>query len=239
MSYDESFKLVKEQISRVMVEDQPAVLQAAELIAKAMANDGILQLLGCGNNSTFAMEMGHRAGGFCQCHQMNLQDLVVRGIVSLEEYSDPDFADRDDVADKLWNTYNIDSRDIFILVQLDRHVKTIAAIARKIKERGQTYIYVTNSQNHLPDQEVVDNADVVIDINLPADKQAIPFTDELSIAPVYGLLGNIVAQMLTAEIYGYMKDHDITPKLLLSANIRGADKHNNDLLEAYLGRYNS
>ena len=44
---------------------------------------------------------------------------------------------------------------------------------------------------------------------------------------------NIIAQMLTAELYKYFIEKHGSAPVLLSANIKGADVHNNGLTDPY------
>ena len=44
---------------------------------------------------------------------------------------------------------------------------------------------------------------------------------------------NVIAQMLTAEVYKYFVDHGKKAPVLLSANVKGADAHNNAFTDPY------
>ena len=46
-------------------------------------------------------------------------------------------------------------------------------------------------------------------------------------------VANVLAQMLTAEIYNYFVSKGKEAPILLSANIKGADVHNNSLTDPY------
>ena len=57
--------------------------------------------------------------------------------------------------------------------------------------------------------------------------------DGIKIGQLSSTVTNVLAQMLTAEIYSYFIDKGKDAPVLLSANINGADVHNNSLTDPY------
>ena len=53
------------------------------------------------------------------------------------------------------------------------------------------------------------------------------------------VVGNVIAQMMTAETYRYLTEKGSECPVLLSANLKGADVHNRRLSDKYAGRWNS
>ena len=50
-----------------------------------MLNDGIIQLFGVNHDRALPMELGFRAGGLVQYHQINIDNAILRGAVN-DEY---------------------------------------------------------------------------------------------------------------------------------------------------------
>lgn len=239
-NYDMIFKVVKEQIQNVRNNNLENIKKAAQMIGDAMQNDAIIQLFGWGSNYTFAMELGFRAGGLPQYHQMGFDELLLRGVYTKEEFNIPNLCNKSGVAKDLLNMYNIDSRDLFLLTELTQPTRVLLEIAQIAKANGHTIILVTNSlYPGCKESQVYELADLIIDIKVPYPDEAVKVNDNISVCPTAGILGNVVAQMMTAEIYTYLKSIGKQPGVLLSANIAGADAHNNALTSPFDGRFNS
>ena len=71
---------------------------------------------------------------------------------------------------------------------------------------------------------MADDPDVAVDL------------DGLKVGQIGNTVSNVMAQMLTAEIYNYYVSHGKEAPVLLSANVKGADVHNNSLTDPYEGR---
>lgn len=237
--YDEYFKVIKNELGRVKDEQRNNIIKTAHLVGDVMKDDGIVQLFGWGPNRTFSMELGYRAGGLIQYHQFTPKDALMRGLVSKAEYDSPDFSERAGLVDVYWNLYNIDSRDIFMLIEFSNPVKITNDIAVKAKNNGHKIVFFTNTNiPGITESKAYELADIIIDINVAYPDLAVN-VDEERVCQLSGLIGNVVAQMMTAEIYKYLTNQRINPGVLLSANLKGADIHNNALGSRFDGRYNS
>lgn len=228
------------QMNRIKTDKKTDIEKMSNFFAKIMKNEGIVQLFGWDSNATLSMELGYRAGGLIQFHQINSRDLVLRGKITQEEFLDPNFGDRVDLVEVFFDIYNIDPRDGFLLTQISQPTKIIDAMAQYLKDHGYQFGLITNScYPGCKDAKAYQLADYIIDLEVPYPDHSITLENGLRIGPTANLLGNIVAQMITAEIYRSLLEQGEKPELLLSANIAGADDHNRALGEKYDGRYNS
>src|SRR4051794_13253217 len=55
------------------------IAEAAELIAEAVREDGVVHAFGCGHSEALAMEIAGRAGGLIGTNKIALRDLVLYG----------------------------------------------------------------------------------------------------------------------------------------------------------------
>ncbi len=118
-------------------------------------------------------------------------------------------------------------------------------MAMKAKEEGHTVIGVVskacseNSDSQHPSQKKLEEVvDLTLDTCAPYPDLVVNL-DGLHANQIATLCGNVVAQMLTAETYRYLKESGKECPVLLSANIEGADVHNRSLSSKYEGRWNS
>lgn len=240
MRYDKYFQVAKDELTRVRAEQRENIKEAAALIGEEMKKDAIVQLFGWGANRTFSMELGFRAGGLIQYHQFTPKDLVLRDVVTLEEYDTPGFSEQPGLYEKCWNMYNIDERDMFIIIETDFPTRVTSDIAEYAHKNGHKIVLITNSNiPNVEDTKAYKYADLRIDINVPRPDFALSLDENTQICQVSGLIGNFVAQMITCEIYDYLAEQGIDAGVLLSANIVGADEHNFGLGARFDGRYNS
>ena len=212
----------------------------AKGIGQVMKDEGIIQLFGWQQDQTLPMELGYRAGGLIQYHRIDVKDLALRKIISNEEYLDDSIKNRTDLVPHIFEVYNIDKRDGFLITQISALAPFNDAFVKEIKVRGHKLFLITNSKFPLATETLAyQEADLIIDLNLAYPDNAIELSNGMKIGATSNLLGNVVAQMLTAEIYSYLKSIGENSGVLLSANIKGADEHNRILGLKYDGRYNS
>ena len=55
----------------------------------------------------------------------------------------------------------------------------------------------------------------------------------LNIGQASSTVSNVMAQMITADLYSYFVEHGKEAPVLLSANVKNADIHNNSLTDPY------
>lgn len=86
----EFFSAAKHALQEVKNTQREAVYEAAKMMGDCMLENGLVQLFGLGHGLAFSMELGYRAGGLMPFHQIKMEDLLLRGVVSPEEANQPD-----------------------------------------------------------------------------------------------------------------------------------------------------
>lgn len=231
----------------VVKEDQRENIQAAaKMMGDCMENNGIVQLFGLNHGRAFSMELGYRAGGLIPFHQFNTVDLVMRGVISEDEFNASDFNDNVDMAEKLWSCYNIVESDMFILISFAGNEGIIVETALKAKAAGHKLIAVVSKKQadkavsrHPSGKKLTDVADLVIDNGADEVDALLDVDGVHKMNQIATIAGNVIAQMITAEVYRYLTGLGKDCPVLLSANVKGADVHNKELSDKYLGRWNS
>lgn len=237
--YKQSSKVAKAAINAVSDD----IVDIAHYVGEIMANDGVIQLFGLNHDLALSMELGFRAGGLVQYHQMGIKDLLLRGIVSEEEANAEDFLDTPGLVNKLWDAYYIDYSDAFMIyAAADVHRLTVD-LARLAKARNHKVIVITSKEAILANNEenakaLLEFADKVIDLKIPHPDLGYE-VDGVKVTQIANLIATLFAQGMTMEIYNYLKANDIEPGVLWSMNIKGADEHNKNLTDKFEGRWNA
>lgn len=247
MSYSKDFfDTVKNYITEVKDSQKQPILDAAKMMGDCMDNNGIVQLFGLDNGVAFSMELGYRAGGLMPFHQIKTSDLALRGKISEDVLKSPEFNMNTEMAHTLLGLYNIYDEDMAILISFAANEPIIVEAAMMFKEKGQKVIAVVNKKMadaakplHPSNKKLTDLADLVIDVTGPNPDTVVSIDDTTKINQVSTICGNVIAQMITAECYRYLTESGKDCPVLLSANVKGADVHNREISDKYLGRWNS
>ncbi len=238
----EYFEKVKHELAKTKEDQRGEIIKAAKMMGDCMENNGVVQLFGINHGLAFSMELGYRAGGLMPFHQFNIKDLALRGFITTNELRDEAVNERTDLVDMFWETYNIESTDMFVLVSHTGCEPLIVKTALKAKQEGHQVIAVVSKYSvgkNEGKQNIVEIADLVIDTCAPYNDVLLTCDNGIQLGQISTISGNVIAQMLTAETYNYLKSQDKSCPVLLSANTKGADVHNRALSDQYLGRWNS
>jgi len=242
----EFFDVAETYLQRIISQEKATIVAAAGMMGDCMNDNGIIQLFGLDHGVAFSMELGYRAGGLMPFHQFRTSDLVLRDVISEADFKKPDFNDDLTMATKLINLYNVDCADMFCLISYSGNEPLIVEVALQAKQNNHKIIAVVNKRmvatlapRHPSGKKLTDLADIVLDVLAPNPDTVMTLSDGSPFGQVSSICGNVIAQMLTAEIYRYLSDQGQSCPVLLSANVKGADVHNRAISDKYLGRWNS
>lgn len=242
LSIDEFFNQTIKKLDLSYKEQKDNVKRVAELIGECILNDGVVQLFGLEHGKAFSMELYYRAGGLMPFHKFDLKDLLLRGIISKEEYESKDLYKHTEYLDKLYEIYNLYPNDMFIFISNYGNEPILVEACIKAKESGRKIVCVVNKKEcdkaisiHPSNKKITDFADLVLDIN--GDKTMLDVDGVHKTGQDFTIISNVLAQMITAECYKFFKDRGLECPILLSANLKGADEHNRKLSNKYLGRW--
>lgn len=220
------------------------IAEAASLLVERMLNKGVIHIFGTGHSKCFGMEMCNRAGGLVPMNKITLDDLALKGVIRSVDLKDPSLERNPDMAHELWNLYNIDKEDAFIIVSNSGRNGTIVEFASIVKEKEMPLIVVTSLEHtqsvesrHPSGKRLYEFGDVVIDNCGPKGDALISIDGyDMKACSISSISGGFIAQALTAEmIKGYF-ERGAEPPILISFNVDGADEHNQNLFKKYEGR---
>ena len=220
------------------------IRQAADLMAKALRANGVIQAFGSGHSEALAMEIAGRAGGLIATNRIALRDLVLLGGESIEVLRGGELERDPSIARRLYDLAEPHPEDLFVIASNSGVNGSIVEFATVVKEKGHPLIAITSLQHtggmdsrHPSGKKLIDFADVVLDNHAPYGDSVLDLPDGGGkVCAVSSITAALIAQMLVAEVLRRMTDAGETPPVYLSANIPGGDEHNHALEAKYAGR---
>ena len=227
------FDLIKEKIEEVYKCQSDKMSEVAALFGSCMENEGVVQLFGVAHGEEFVNELNYRAGGIAPFHALRLKDLVLNGMLKQEVIDSGEIYQDDRAIELFEKLYDLDDRDLLCLVSFYGKEPLVIALAKKAKEKGQKVVAVVNKKSYdACGGPLLDYADAYLDMGTDEPDTALMIND-LRVGQISSTVSNVTAQMLTAELYRYFTQKGKEAPVLLSANVKGADVHNNSLTDPY------
>lgn len=240
------FDSAEKRVDQLVESQWDVILKTGKELSRVIEEDGVIHVFGTGHSECFAMELVFRAGGLVPMHRMSIQDLALRGKLDPEKLNDPMIERTPEIAHQLWDLYRIEPNDAFILVSNSGINPTVVELATIIKEKGHRLVVVTSMEHsqaqesrHESGLKLYEMTDWVIDNCGPEGDALINGGQGMKVCSISSITGAYIAQMLTAEIFQNLKQTGDTPPILISANVNGADVHNEKVCERYEGRWNA
>ena len=227
------FDLVKKKVEEVYATQLDSIEKVARLFGECMENQGVVQLFGVRHGEEFVNELNYRAGGIAPFHGLKLKDLVLMEKVDQKDIDSDVIYNDVTVADRFAQAYDLDDRDLYCLVSFYGNEPLVLELARRAKEKGQKVVGVVNKKSYdACGGKLLDYCDLYLDMGADEPDNAIDL-DGVKIGQLSSTVSNVTAQMLTAELYRYFTEKGKEAPVLLSANVKGADVHNNSLTDPY------
>ena len=227
----EYFECIKKTTKQTYNLQYEQIKDVANLFVSCMENGGVVQLFGVKHGEEFVNELNYRAGGIAQFHAYKIKDLILYGKVDQDDYDSGKVYDDISLIDKFEELYELDDRDMYCLVSFYGNEPLLIEIAKKAKQKGQKVVGVINKKSY-DDGGLLDYCDAYLDMNAQAVDTVLDI-DGIKTGQISSTIGNIIAQMLTAEVFNCFNAQGKQAPVLLSANIKGADVHNNSLTDPY------
>lgn len=217
-------------LQKIIETQEEAILSASDTVAKHIANNGILYLLGSGHSLITALEASGRAGGLVPIDI--IFDKTFGKIERLPGY-----------AEYLLKDYDVDNGVVIVISNSGRNPLPIE-VALGSKDRGAKVIALTSlahsnavTSRHPSGKRLFEIADIVVDNCCEPGDAVI----EIEGAP--GRVGatssvacTFIINSILVEAVDNLAKMGITPPILISANLDGSDEHNDRLRALYRGR---
>ena len=227
------FECIKKTVDDAYNSQIEKIKEVARLFVSCMENNGVVQLFGVRHGEEFVNELNYRAGGIAQFHAYKIKELILYGKASQEDYDSGKVYDDLSLIERFEEIYELDDRDMYCLVSFYGNEPLIVEIARRAKQKGQKVVGVVNKKSYdACGGRLLDYCDAYLDMNADEEDIALDI-DGVKVGQISSTVANVIAQMLTAEVYNCFIEKGKEAPVLLSANINGADVHNNSLTDPY------
>lgn len=213
---------------------------AAKLISDCIMADGVVHVFGSGHSVGLGIDIKNRIGALVPIHIMETNDFVKSGAVTLAEFKDKDnvFERRADVADRLYNLYDIKPQDVFIVISNSGINGVVIDIASLAKANGHKVIICTcmnhtnaEASRHPSGKKLYEFGDVVIDNCGPHGDALLPTDGIAKVCSVSSICNNAIAQSMAAKIIENLNAANYPLPIMT-----GDPDHDQALQEKYKGR---
>lgn len=230
---------VMDILSRIKVEEENTLKEAAILITdKVLAGKKIFGF-GCTHSSLPIQDLVYRAGGLMLVHPIfgpGIQSLDVHpatmtsAIERLEGF-----------AEILLNNNPIEEGDVLIVVSISGRNAVPIEMAKIASERGIKVIAVTSSDyikqvdsRHPSGKKMHEFADIVLDNKIPKGDALVEAGGfPVKFTPASGIASIAILQTLMTMVVEEMLERGEEPPVLISANVDGGAEHNKRLWDKY------
>ena len=227
------FDLIKNKVEDAYSSQKEKIEMIGRMFGQCMENKGVVQLFGVRHGEEFVNELNYRAGGIAPFHALKFMDMSLRGFVEQKDVDSGEIYNDLSVIDKFNEAYELDDRDMYCLVSEKGNEPLIVELAKKVKENGQKVVGVVNKKTYdKVGGTLLNYCDEYLDMNADEPDLALDING-VKTAQLSSTVANVIAQMITAEIYNYYVSQGKEAPVLLSANVKGADVHNNSLTDPY------
>ena len=225
---------VKANILKVYDAQQSKIVEIANMFGDCMDNGGVVQLFGVKHGVETVNELNYRAGGIAYFHKYVLSDLAMRHLVTKEDiYTTGEAYNRVELADEFEKLYVLDDRDLYCIISEKGNEPLALEIAKRAKQRGQKVVAIINKESYdYNGGTLLDYADNWLDWQ-SADPDLAINVAGVDFCQTNTTVLAVIFQMLHCEVYRYFMGKYGKAPVLLSANIKGADVHNNSLTDPY------
>jgi len=237
-------KLFKDEIIKLldsMYESQKDNIEAtSKALAECIEQGGVMHVFGSGHSVGFGIDIKDRVGSLVPIHIMEMSDFVTKGGVCVEEYNDKTniFERKPNVAEKLYNLYDMKPADIFVVISNSGINGVVIDIAKLAKEHGHKVIIITSmkhtlaeSPRHPSGKKLYEFGDIVID-NCGPHGDALLETDGVAkVCSVSSICNDCLAQAMAARTIEILKEHNYPLPILT-----GDKEKDQALLDQYKGR---
>jgi uncharacterized phosphosugar-binding protein len=236
-TYAEAVNAVLERILETQLD---AIGKAAQLVADAIAGDGLLYTFGTGHSHVTAEDLTYRAGGL-----IPVDAIMERSLSGHEKVAQSEYMERvEGIAKVIWDYYEITPRDALIVISNSGRNAAPIEMAMIAKEKGVPVIGVTSlahsqgtTSRHSSGKKMYEFCDVVIDNLCPKGDCLLHLEGlEQPVGAGSSVATLFILNMIITQSAQNLLDRGIEPPVGMSGNLDGSYEYNKHLIDRYKGR---
>jgi uncharacterized phosphosugar-binding protein len=227
-------------LDRIVDTQMENIKRAGELVAEAIAKDGLVYTFGTGHSHVVAEEVSLRAGGL-----LAVDAILEPSLTGHTKMWQSLFMERlEGMAEIIADYYEISPDDVLVIISNSGRNAVPIEMAKTARDRGLPVIAVTSMEmsqgtdsRHSSGKKLYQLADVVIDNCCPMGDCLLNL--EGARAPVgggSGVAGMFIIHSVMVEATQRLIDRGIDPPVGLAGNLDGAEEYNRPILERYKHR---
>lgn len=227
-------------LDSVVEQEMGKILQAADVIANAVAQDGILYTFGTGHSHVVAEDVAYRAGGL-----VPVDAILEASLTGHEKVRQSEFMERvEGMAAVILDYYKPSAKDVMVIISNSGRNAAPVEMAMGARQRGMPVIAITSlahsqgtTSRHSSGKKLYELADIVIDNHCIKGDAMINMEGlPMPVGAGSGVAGLLIMHTIIVQTIQTLLDRGIQPPVFMSGNLDGAEKINVPLRERYKGR---
>lgn len=234
------FDRVRQLLDEAEITNAEAIDQASQALAECLAAGGVLHTFGTGHGHLLAEELFHRAGGLAA-----INPILDPGVMMREGADSATLLERlPGYAEVILERYDLRAGDIVLIASNSGRNAVPIEMALLCKARGLTVVALTSLKHsrsqtarHASGQRLFEVADIVLDnCGVIGDTALTVEGVEGGLCATSTVIGAALLQQWVAESARRLAARGITPPVLQSSNVDGADANNAAMVARYRER---
>jgi uncharacterized phosphosugar-binding protein len=225
------FSLVSEQLQQVASQSGEAIQRAAQAVANAIQNNGVLLLYGSGHSTLIAKDAAYRAGGLAPA-------------LLIEDVAQGDAERLEGLAQYIVARYDLRPPNVLAIISNSGINSVPIEMASLAKAAGVTVIALTSlshskavASRHSSGKKLYELADIGIDTHgIPGDAVVQLAGSPLKSGATSTVVGSAILQAITVQAVSLLIERGLEPPVWISANLPDSETHNAQLLAKYHSR---
>ncbi len=227
-------------LNTIVEQEMGKIVQAGNVIADAIAKDGILYTFGTGHSHVIAEDVAYRAGGL-----VPVDAMLEASLTGHEKVRQSEFMERiEGMANVILEYYHPSAKDAIVIISNSGRNAAPIEMAMLAHKRGMPVIAITSlahsqgtTSRHSSGKKLYELADIVIDNHCVKGDAMISMEGlPMPTGAGSGVAGLFILHTIIVQTVQSLLERGIQPPVFMSGNLDGSDEYNNRLMDRYKGR---
>lgn len=239
MLLDDYAKCVQEAIAAIQLHQREEILQAAHMVKRVLAQDGLIYVFGCGHSHILSEETFYRAGGLACVAPIFYEPLMLHegAAESSRLEKQPGLASR------VLEGYSFTDKDMFFCISTSGINAVPVEVTEAIHARGIPTVAICSRAYHAdasrsPEgKHLYEVADLWLDNLAPHGDATLAIAGaDVQMTPLSTITGSFLLNIILAQGTELALQEGICVPIYLSGNIPGGAEYNQTLIHRYQSR---